>query len=346
MSDNPHIDTLVIGAGPIGLEVAATLQQAGQVVSVVDAGCVGNTIARQFPSHTRFFSSPERLEIAGQHLAPLHEEKPTGEAYLAYLRSVICTLGLDVHTFHRVTDSAHNEEGWHVTTRTPSGMDRIWHAAAVVLATGGTQRHRTLNVPGEDLPHVHRTLGDPHRFFQRRVLVVGGRNSAAESALRLWRASGHVTLSYRGPEVHDRVKYWIRPELCALIDEGLINGQMNTIVERIEPDAVTLRHLHHDSITTIPVDDVLLQLGFEQDSSLLRQFGVTVDDATQQPSFDEHTMRTDGPDVYVAGTASAGTQGRFTVYIETSHVHADRICAAITGTSPPPTRTPRLLPES
>ena len=94
------------------------------------------------------------------------------------------------------------------------------------------------------------------------------------------------------------------------------------------------------------VDDVLLQLGFEQDSSILERFGVEVDSDTQQPTFNSDTMESNMPGVYVAGTATAGTQQRFKVYIETSHVHADRIVAAMTGNDVPQTPQPRLLPES
>jgi thioredoxin reductase (NADPH) len=339
-------DVLIVGAGPIGLEVAAALQRDGLRADVVDTGAVGQTILSLFPTATRFYSSPERLEVGQMAMSLPNQEKPTGDDYLAYLRSVIQTMGLHVHTFERVTACTKTDNGFLVQTQTPSGIQRSWQATAIVLATGGTHHSRTLGVDGEDLPHVHRLLGNPHRFFERRVLVVGGRNSAAESALRIWRVGGRPVLSYRGEQLNERVKYWLRPEVQALMDEGLIQDCMHTVVERITPADVQLRHLGTGTITTIPVDDVLLQLGFQQDSCILSLFGVDVDPNTQAPTFDASTMQSNVPGVYIAGTATAGTQKRFRVYIETSHVHAARIAAAIAGRTCPDTPEPRILPES
>ncbi|MCH2135778.1 MAG: NAD(P)-binding domain-containing protein [Phycisphaerales bacterium] len=343
-----HTDVVIVGAGPIGLETAAALKQASVDAIVLDGGAVGNTIFTQFPHQTRFFSSPERLHIANVAMPSDAGEKPTCDAYLAYLRSVIDTLALDVRTFQRVTDARHKDGVWHVHTRSPSGIESTFIARHIVLATGGTQTCRTLGVPGEDMPHVHRFLGDPHRFFRRRVLVVGGRNSAIESALRLYRVGASVTLSYRGEGLHERVKYWLRPEVQALIDEGRIRGLMPTVVKRIEAGQVLLKNCNCDETQKIEVDDILLQLGFEQDASTLQMFGVEVDAQTNAPTFDEGTLQTTSPGVFVAGTATAGTQQRFRVYIETSHVHAARITSAITG-GPPPGESDypvRLLPES
>jgi thioredoxin reductase (NADPH) len=338
-------DVLIVGAGPVGLEVAAAMQSIGLHAEVVDAGVVGQTIVEQFPSTTRFFSSPERLEIAGLAMPLDTQEKPTGEAYVAYLRSVIQSLSLNVWTFERVI-GCHGEAGaFEVETVNAVGRHRTWNAKYVVLATGGTQRSRTLDVEGEDLPHVSRLLGNPHRFFQRNVLVVGGRNSAIESALRIFRIGGRAWLSYRGKMVSERVKYWLRPEVEALIAEGDIIGCLGTVVQRITPEHVELRHLDSNKTELIVVDDVLLQLGFEQDASTLELFGIDVNSETQQPTVDHNTMASTVPGVFVAGTATAGTQQRFKVYIETSHIHADRIAAAISGGDVPETPTPHLLPE-
>lgn len=338
----PAVDVLVVGAGPIGIETALTLQQAGLEVLVVDAGPVGATILRTFPPHTRWFSSPERLQIRGYPLTPVAQEKVTGEEYLAYLRSVVTAAGVRVATYTQVVAVAGSAGDFRVTVRTPTGVERILRAATLVLATGGTDQPRRLRVPGEELPHVHRHLGDPHRFFGRRVLVVGGRNSAAESAVRLYRVGADVSLSYRRADIADNVKFWIRPELRALLAEGAITGYLPSTVTEITGAGVSLTDGRF-----VPVDDVLLQLGFEQDQTLFDEIGIQTDgSAAAAPVFDPATMRTEVPGVFIVGTATAGTQDRFAVFVENCHQHADRVLAALTDGPPPAPVPPRPLPEA
>ena len=340
-------EVLIIGAGPVGIGVAWHLQQAQIETLHVDAGSIGHTIARSFPPSTRFFSSPERLAIAGVDI-PLHaQEKLTGEAYLAYLRSVVVTRNLPIRTFCRVVSAKRIDGGgYRVGMSEPSGRSWEVEVKRVVLASGGTDRPRQLGIPGEDLPHVHNSLGDPHRFFQRRVLVVGGRNSAIESALRCWRVHADVAISYRGEDIHERVKYWLRPEVVSLIKEGRIKAFMPTRVHEILPDRVVLEQLDSGETIDVPVDDVILQIGYEQDGTLFRLFGISTEGEPESPVHNPDTLETDIPCVYVAGTATAGTQYRFAAYIETSHDHGPRIAAALTGAPPPPVAEARVLPEA
>ena len=339
-------EAIIIGAGPVGLEVAWSLRAAGIDALVVDAGSVGETILRLFPPGTRFFSSPERIAICGMDIPLPAQEKTTGESYLAYLRSVVVTRDLEVRTHQRVESISGFKGDFTLEVKHLSGHTRQLSAANLVLACGGTHRPRRLGIPGEDLPHVHTELGNPHRFFQRRVMVVGGRNSAAESALRCWRTHASVSISYRGDALHERVKYWIRPELQALIEEGRVTAHMPTNPVEIGPSSVTLECRANGERREIAVDDVLLQIGFEQDDHLFRMAGVTCGGPQQAPTFAAETLETDVPGVYVAGTAIAGTQQRFKAYIETSHDHGPRIAAAITGSPPPAPIKARSLPES
>ena len=351
-------DVLVVGAGPIGLETAAVLSDEGHDVLVVDAGPVGATIAGQFPPATRFFTSPERLMIRGWPLPSTTQEKTTGEEYLAYLRMFVVGAGLWVRTFTHVVGIDGVRGDFTVTTRTPDGTTSSIRCRTVVLATGGTSHPRRLGVPGEDLASVHTHLGDPHRFFGRRVMVVGGRNSAAESALRLYRVGAQVHLVHRAVELHPRVKHWIRPEVVSLMAEGLIVGHLPRLVTRIEPGRVTLAapaagpapeaetEAPPAPTETVAVDDVLLQIGYTQDRAIFDLAGVATAGANGAPELDESTMESSVPGIYVVGTASAGTQDRFEVFIENSHQHADRVAAALADRPAPAPVPPRPLPES
>lgn len=337
---------LIVGAGPIGLEVAWHLREAGLDTTQVDSGPIGATIAALFPPHTRFFSSPERLAIAGIAVPTTHQEKPTGKEYLSYLRTVALSRDLPVLTYHTVVRVAKVETGYIVTMINRAGCESQLLATHIVLATGGTDRPRRLNIPGEDLPHVRSHLGDPHQYFRRRVLIVGGKNSAAESALRCWRVNADVHISYRGKELHERVKYWIRPELASLIDEGRVSSWMPSTITRITPDHVCLHKTTTDERITLPVDDVLLQIGYEQDDAIFRLFGVDTIGEEKSPVHSPETLETNIPNIYVAGTAAAGTQKKFRAYIETAHDHGPRIAAALTGAPPPAPMEARVLPES
>ena len=339
-------DAIVIGAGPIGLETAAAITRTGRTVVVVDSGPIGATISSQFPPATRFFSSPDRLEIAGFSISDPGQEKLSREQFLTYLRNVVTTLDLDVKTFHHVERITRQDDCFEVQLTARSGKTIHMESSTLVLATGGTGRVRTLGIPGEALPHVRHDLGDPHQYHGRRVLIVGGRNSACESALRCWRAGATVHLSYRGSDLHDRVKYWIRPELAALIEEGHVNGHFGTEVVEITDSTATLGRTSDGQRIDIETDDILLQIGYEQNRDLLEAAGVACSDPEGTPTFNPETMETDSPGVYVAGTATAGTQERFRVFIENCHVHADRIAAAIAGQQPPEERSRRTLEEN
>jgi thioredoxin reductase (NADPH) len=207
-------------------------------------------------------------------------------------------------------------------------------------------RPRPVACPGEDLPHVSHELGEVHRYFRRRVVIVGGRNSAVEAAIRLYRVGADVSLSYRRAEFSRKVKYWLRPELEALIEEGRIAFFPETDVDAIDAEAVTLKRSSFSIASgdrwrkRLPADDVLLLTGYEQDPTLLEQAGVELSGPLKTPSVDSATMQTNVPGLFLAGTASAGTQASgVSVFIETSHVHAQRIAAAVLGGGGPATET-------
>ena len=339
------VDVAVIGAGPIGIEVAAELRRRGLSTLNIDRGALGAQIVA-FPPRTRWFSGPERIGIAGVPLETIDQEKATREDYLAYLRAVVRQFDLPLRTFETVETIVRTGDRFLIETTSLGGVARRVEATSVVLAVGGTARHRRLGCPGEDLPHVRRDLGDAHWGFGRRVLIVGGKNSAADAAIKLWRAGARVTISYRGEGIYPRIKYWIRPELESCIRSGLIDAKFGTVPTLIEPDAVELRHEVAGRVERLEVDDVLLQIGFDADGSLFESLGCEVEGEARAVVHDPGTMETSIPGVFVAGTAVAGTQGSFKVYIENSHIHAQRIAAHLAGESIPADPVLPELPEA
>jgi len=336
-------DLLLIGAGPIGIELAVRLRQAGIAYTHVDAGQIGSTIAWYAPQ-THFFSSPERIAIAGVPLQTLDQTKATREEYLTYLRSVVLQFDLPIETYVRVVSIGRREDGAFDVTTTGREGERVRVARKIILAVGDMHRPRLLGVPGEDLPHVSHYFGDPHLYFRRRVLIVGGRNSAVEAAIRCVRVGAAVALSYRGDDLDDpHIKFWLLPELRSLIRDGRMTFLPRTVLREICNDGVVFE----PGDRRVDADFVLLLTGYEQDATLFEQAGVTLTGPARRPRYDPRTMETNVPNLYIAGTAAAGTQASSTKeFIETSHVHVDRILAALTGASAPATPAAYELPES
>ncbi|MEM0913425.1 MAG: NAD(P)-binding domain-containing protein [Planctomycetota bacterium] len=340
MSDTPHdiaTDTVIVGAGPIGIELAACLKRLGHDYRHVDAGCVAHTIA-WYPKQTRFFSGPDRIAIAGVPLATVNQEKASREEYLAYLRSVVRQYDLDISTYERVAQLADGDAPHrHTVVTTRHGQPHAtYRCQNVVLAIGDMHHARKLDIPGEGLPHVSHYFDEPHAYFRRKLLIVGGRNSAVEAAIRCYRAGADVSISYRRPWFdEEHIKYWLMPDLKTLIDKGEVAFHGQTVPVDISTDRVRLESTDTGKAFDLDADAVLLLTGYTQDKTLFRMAGVALDGVNEAPVVDYETMQTQNPGVYVVGTATAGTQNHFKVYIENSHPHVAKACKAITGQAPP-----------
>ncbi len=329
----------IVGGGPMGLELAVALTREGIDYELFEAKQIGHTMTWWAPQ-TRWFSSSERIAIAGVPLETLDQSKVTREQYLTYLRGIVRQFGLRVHTYEPVTDVQQQPDETFALMTSRHGIQRHVRCEAVVLAVGGTDFPRLLGIEGENLPHVDGYFREPHNYFDRRVLIVGGRNSAIEAALRVHHAGGHVALSYRQAELPRKsIKYWLLPEIEGLIQAGRITAHLGTRPVRIKPNHVTLERIESGERYDVPADVVLSLIGYEQDKRLLHNAGVELIGETQRPQFEMRTMQTNVPRLYVAGTAIAGTQSsHYRIFLENCHVHVERIVAHLQG-RPPPTES-------
>ncbi len=350
-SAREQTEVLIIGAGPIGLELAVNLQALGVDYRQIDARQLGYTVS-WYPRQTRFFSSPDRIAIAGVPLQTPDQTKATREQYLAYLVEVVQQFGLPIRTYERAEriepiDAGTSAARFAVTTRTRAGV-RQYTARAVVVAIGDMHEPRRLTlsdgtpVPGAERPHVSHYFDEPHPYVGQDLLIVGGRNSAVEAALRCHRAGARVQLSYRRNQLDASIKYWLKPEIEWLIRRGAITFHGATVPVRIEPDRVLLQAvdgqlqpLTAEAPYAVSADFLLALIGYRMDPSLLASAGVSLVGEGRAPCVDLATMQTDVPGLYVAGTAVAGTQARFKLFIENCHSHVDRIVRHLTGQRPP-----------
>lgn len=313
-------DLLVIGAGPVGLACAIEAKREGLSAVAIDKGTLVNSIVG-YPTNMEFFSTPELIEIGG-HPFPIPHYKPTREDAIEYYRTVVAREQLDTRLYETVLDVRGQRGEFTVTTT--KGEHRCRN---IVLSTGFFDRPNRLGVPGEDLAKVTHYYKEPYGYVRQKVAVIGAKNSAAKAALDCYRHGAEVTLIVRAPELSEKIKYWIKPDLENRIKDGSIRAYFNTTIEAIT--ATSLRLQTPDGSQEIANDWVLAMTGYHPDYPLLERFGITFqDDRFRTPIFDDATFETARAGVYLAGTVCGGYQtGRW--FIENGRFHASQIARHI-----------------
>jgi thioredoxin reductase (NADPH) len=319
-------DLVIIGAGPSGLATAIAAGQAGLDYTVLEKGVLVNSIY-QFPVHMSFFTTPELLEIGGVPLVTPYE-KPTRLEALRYYRRVAEKFDLRIEFGRQVTGLDRDPEtGILTVTSTSSRGTTTDRARAVVLAIGYYDHPNRLGVPGEDLPHVAHYYRDAHACYRQRVVIVGGKNSAAEAALELFRAGAHVTLVHRRSTLGASIKYWVKPDIDNRIAEGSIPARFETRVMAITPESVEVEH--QGQRDTLPADRVFLLTGYHADFTLLEACGIGVDPDSGVPAYDPATLESNVPNVFLAGGVVAG-KDTAPVFIENGRFHGERLVKVLT----------------
>ena len=319
-------DVLIVGAGPSGLATAIAAKQQGLDYVIVEKGILVNSIFN-FPTHMVFFTTPELLEIGGLPLITPYD-KPTRLEALRYYRRVVDSYGLQVSFHEAVTSIEREGETFFVTTRDGRGTQRVREARAVVLAIGYSDHPNYLGIPGEDLPHVSHYYTDAHPYYRQRVVIVGGKNSAAEAALELFRAGAHVTLVHRRAALGESIKYWVKPDIENRIKEGSITAHFNTRVAEITPTSVVVESASpgflYSGRQEIPAEGVFLLTGYHPDVDLMRRAGIHCDDETLEPELNKETYESNVPNLFIAGGAIAGKRTG-NIFIENGRFHGERI---------------------
>lgn len=318
------VDVLVIGAGPTGLACAIDAQNAGFDSLLVDNGCLCNSLFH-YPSNMTFFTTPELLEIGNIPFSSPNQ-KPNRQEALEYYRKVAQHFRLKLHQYQHV-DRVEGEAGDFIVHCTDTaGRPHQYGARALIIATGYYDRANYLNIPGEDLPKVFHYYQDPHPYFDQDVLVIGGKNSAAISALDLWRHGARVTLVHRGAAMHNHVKYWILPDIENRIAHNEIHAHFETVVEEIMIDSVRLRT--PKGPVALKNDFVFAMTGYHPDFRFLEALGVRLTGADRTPEFDPQTLESNVPGIYLAGVVVAGARTN-EIFIENGRFHGALIATGL-----------------
>jgi thioredoxin reductase (NADPH) len=314
-------DLIVIGAGPSGLSCAIEAKGAGLSTIVLEKGSVVDYI-RRFPTNLVWFSTPELLEVGNVPFV-ISTVRPTRVDTLNYYHKVVDHYGLDVRTFDAVED-VRKVNGIFVAK---TASDKSYEGRNVVVATGYFDHPNQLGVHGEDLPHVAHYYGEPFEYFGTDVVVVGGRNSAVEASLDLYRHGARVTLVHRGERLSEGIKYWILPDIENRLKANQIRSLFSSTVVEIRRGEVTIRSSEGERI--VKTDFVFVLIGFHPDTQLLEKFGIRIDRETLAPCVGKG-FETNIPGLYVAGSVVAGKFNN-KIFVENGRLHGGEIVKAILG---------------
>lgn len=316
---------IIIGAGPCGLSAAAALQNKGIEPLVIEKGCLVQSVY-EYPTNLRFHSTPDLLEIGDiPFITP--NERPTRTEGLEYYATVVRRKGIRVRTYEEVTSVKRNEDGtFTVLTKDRYDIQSRFEAVNVIIATGYFDWPNQLGIPGEQLPKVEHSFREAHPYVGRKVAIVGARNSGVDAALELMRVGAEVSVIYRGEELADVVKSWVKPVFESAVSKGKIKMYWKSTVEEIKPYSIVVNI--EGSKQELDNDDVLVLTGFRPDRSFLAEIGVQTEEETGAPTFDEDTMETNVPGVFIAGVIAAVSRAN-EIFIENGRFHGVKIAEVI-----------------
>jgi len=314
------LDVVIIGAGPSGLAAAIEAHKQGLKCLVLDKGGITNSILH-FPVQMIFFTTPELLEIGGVPLVS-DREKPTRNEALKYYRKVVGMFQLNVHQYEEAS-RIQQVEPHRFRIETPNGS---YDARNVVISIGYYDNPNFIGVPGEDLPHVSHYYTEAHPFYDRDVAIIGGKNSAAEAALDLFRGGARVSLIHRGPSMGQTVKYWVRPDIENRFKSGQITPYFNANVLQITDRHVKISQ--NGSTQEIPAQQVFALTGYHCSTKFFDQLGVRYNADTLRADYDPETFETSVKGVFMAGSVIGGRLNG-EIFIENGRLHGEILMKAI-----------------
>ncbi|MCR9264928.1 MAG: YpdA family putative bacillithiol disulfide reductase [Flavobacteriaceae bacterium] len=313
-------DVVIIGGGPIGIACGLEAKKQGLTYVIIEKGPIVNSLFN-YPINMQFFSSSEKLEIDDIPFIS-KEAKPKRNEALEYYRRIVTSNQLNIHLFEKVLDVEQKTASFNIKTDKDT-----YKAKYVIVATGFYDLPNKIHVPGEDLPKVSHYYKDPHFYASQKLAVVGASNSAIDAALECWRKGAEVTLIIRGPEVGQRVKYWVRPDIVNRIEEGSIKAYYNATVKEITESEIVVNTPQGE--VTLANDFVLALTGYMPNFDFLEKLGIQLsEDGKRLPTYDPETMETNVPGLFLAGVICGGMETH-KWFIENSRIHAPIIMKAI-----------------
>lgn len=310
-----NYDVIIIGGGPCGLAAAIAVKEQGLSYVCIEKGNVVNAIYN-YPIHQTFFSTSEKLAI-GDVPFIVEQRKPKRNQALVYYREVVKQKNLQINTFETVEKVTRMDASFRVDTSKGS-----YEAPHIILATGYYDQPNLMDIPGEELPHVSHYFKEGHPYFQKQVVVIGGKNSAIDAALELNKAGASVQVVYRGTDYSPSIKPWVLPEFEGAVKQGEIQMHFDTEVLKITESEIIVSQNGVEK--KLPADFVFAMTGYHPNRYFLHALGIEFDKETGRPFLNEDTMETNVPGVYIAGVIAAGNNAN-EIFIENGRFHGELI---------------------
>ncbi len=317
-------DLICIGAGPTGLACAMEARRAGLRPLVIDKGALCNSLLH-YPVNMVFFTTTERIEIGDLPMVSAGD-KPTRNEALKYYRKAAAHYALQVRLYENVTRIEGHDGSFTVHIKAQNGQAARYTGRKIAIATGYYDLPNLLGVPGENLPHVSHYYREAHPHWGQEVVVIGGKNSAAETALDLFRGGARVTLVHRHSELSPRIKYWVKPDIENRIKAGEIRALLGAQVTRIEPEQVWVRQ--NGAEQALPARAVYTMTGYHPDFEFLRRQGIALEAENHKPAYNPKTHESNIAGIYLAGVVIGG-KNTGEIFIENGRFHGKQIAAAL-----------------
>jgi thioredoxin reductase (NADPH) len=257
------LDVLIVGCGPAGLSAGLTAIQHEMRYRIIEQeDSLGGTVYH-YPRNKITMTAPVNLALVGK----VKFGEVSKEKLLEFWNSVVERTGLKIAYRERLTGIERRGDGFVVQT-----SKGTYSTSSVLLAMGRRGTPRKLDVPGEESSKVVYRLVDPEQYRDKKVLVVGGGDSALEAAIAIAEQPGsQVMLSYRSA-VFGRVKAKNRQRLEELQKAGDIQVLLESKVKAIEVDAVQIEA--GGSVKRHANDAVIVCAGGELPTPLLQKVGI------------------------------------------------------------------------
>jgi len=256
-------DVLIVGAGPAGISASLRAIENKLNYITLERDEVGGTVAK-YPRQKLVMTSPVEFPMYGK----FKKMQLSKENLLAFWDMVLNRADFNVSTGDKVEDIQKDEKGiFTIVTAT-----KQYRARSVVLALGRAGEPRKLGVKGEDLPKVMYRLIEADHYINKKILVVGGGDSAVEAAMGLASQAGNqVTLSYRS-ERFSRIKERNAKRIEEFMRSGKVRVLFNSSPVEFKPESAIIEV--NGGKQEIPNDFVWIFAGGTPPNAFLKKIGV------------------------------------------------------------------------